>query len=469
MTATLTLKAQAVAAKASQRVPSREQVLAEPPSGSGLKPVRGEFGPPVVGHSFSFLGDTVAFAREWVARYGPVSWCSSFGTKVVLVFGADALEEVFVNRERAYSNEKGWEYFIGPFFRRGVMLMDFEEHLHHRRIMQAAFKHERLEEYLITMNPAIARGLDEWQPSPGFRLYRRAKQLTLDLASSVFVGTRLGPDADRINRALIAAVVGGATLIRADLPGGRWHRGLAGRRVLQEFFASQLPAKRGGDGADLFSVLCHAQSDTGERFTDDDVINHMIFVLMAAHDTSTLSVSMMAYLLAKNPEWQDRLRAESQELGTITPSFEELEGLRSMDLAFKETLRMFAPVGVLFREALADTALRGHYIPAGTMLSVSLFASQRMEPWWRDPDRFDPERFSDERREDQSHRYAWTPFGGGVHKCIGMHFGGMQVKAIMHQLLLRFRWSVPASYEVPLTYGTGPTPGDGLPVELSRL
>jgi cytochrome P450 len=431
--------------------------------------VRGEFGPPLVGHSFSFLGDTIGFARRWYARFGEVSWCSSFGAKVVLVFGPDALEEVFVNRERAYSNEQGWDYFIGPFFHRGVMLMDFEEHLFHRRIMQAAFKRERLERYLASMNPAIARGLDAWAPGESFRLYPRTKQLTLDLASEVFVGTRLGPEADAINRALIAAVVGGATLIRADVPGGRWHRGLKGRRLLEDFFRSQLPAKRAADGADLFSVLCHAESDTGERFTDDDVINHMIFVLMAAHDTSTLTLSMMAYLLAKHPEWQERLRAESQELGTANPSFEELEQLRSMDLAFRETLRMFATVGVLFRKTLTDTALRGHFIPQNTMISLSLYASQRMEPWWRDPDTFDPGRFTEDRREDRSHRYAWTPFGGGAHKCIGMHFGGMEVKAVLHQLLLRFRWSVRDGYEVPLSYGTGPLPGDGLPIRLASL
>ena len=74
-----------------------------------------------------------------------------------------------------------------------------------------------------------------------------------------------------------------------------------------------------------------------------------------------------------------------------------------------------------------------------------------------------------ERREDESHKYAWTPFGGNVHKCIGMHFGGMEVKAIMHQLLLRNRWTVPAGYEPVIDYGTGPFPADGLPITLRSL
>jgi len=56
-----------------------------------------------------------------------------------------------------------------------------------------------------------------------------------------------------------------------------------------------------------------------------------------------------------------------------------------------------------------------------------------------------------------------------VHKCIGMHFGTMEVKAIMHQLLLRYTWSVPEDYEPPMTYGTGPIPADGLPLRMRAI
>jgi cytochrome P450 len=92
-----------------------------------------------------------------------------------------------------------------------------------------------------------------------------------------------------------------------------------------------------------------------------------------------------------------------------------------------------------------------------------------MEPWWNDPDAFDPERFTPERAEDHSHKYAWTPFGGNVHKCIGMHFGAMEVKAIIHQLLLRNSLHVAPGYEPPIDYATGPYPADGLPIELRPL
>lgn len=477
MSTSLTERVQSAAAALTERVPSQVRPLAEPPPGSGLKPVPGDHGPPVVGHTFRLLSDTLAFGRSQYARFGPVSWSGAFGTRIVGVYGPEGIGQVAANRDRSFGNAGFYDYLIGPFFRRGLLLLDFEEHLHHRRIMQQAFTRPRLEGYLKAMNPRIERSLAQWRPGLRFPVYSAAKQLTLDVATEVFVGDGAAPgaersDADRINRinrAFVAAVHGGKALVRGNVPGGVWARGLRGRRTLEEYVRERLPAKRAGAGDDLFSVLCRAESEDGHRFGDEDIVNHMIFVLMAAHDTSTISLAMMAHYLGKHREWQDRVRAESLALGKPAIDCADVERLPALDLVFKEVLRINAPVGGLFRQAVRDTEVLGHYIPEGTKLFAGTYQTQRMRQWWRDPDVFDPERFSEERREDRQHRYAWAPFGGGAHKCIGLSFGTLEVKAIMHQMLLRFRWSVPPGYDPPLSYGTGPMPTDGLPVRLDRL
>ncbi|MHB8693741.1 MAG: cytochrome P450 [Solirubrobacteraceae bacterium] len=442
--------------------------LADPPARGGLRPVLGDAGPPLVGHSLDMLSDLLEWARRRHARFGEVSWGRAFGTDIVLVLGPDGIGEVLGNKDRAFSNKEGWEYLIGPFFDRGVMLMDFDEHRSHRQIMQQAFRKDRLIAYLQDMNPAVAAGLDRWPERDRFELYTAVKQLTLDLATEVFVGERLGTGSSRINEAFVDTVHGGGAVVRADVPGGRWRRGLQGRRFLEDYFRGQIAVKRAGEGRDLFSVLCAAESEDGDRFTDDDVVNHMIFVLMAAHDTSTTTVSMMGYLLGRHRDWQERLREESLALGTDALDYSDLDRLVGLDLVMKETLRMYAPVAILMRRALLDTTIADHHIPAGTYVALGLYPSHRMAQWWSKPDTFDPERFADGRREDQSHKFAWTPFGGHVHKCIGLHFAGMEVKAIMHQMLLRFSWSVPDHYQPPIALGTGPMPADGLPIRLSR-
>jgi cytochrome P450 len=296
------------------------------------------------------------------------------------------------------------------------------------------------------------------------------KQLTLDLAIDVFMGVELdGASADRINRAFVDAVRAGLALVRFPVPGLRWSNGLKARKVLEEFFYRHLPAKRAEGGEDLFAALCQAETDDGHRFSDEDVVNHMIFVLMAAHDTSTITMTTMAYYLAKNPEWQERVRAESLALGKEVPAAEDLDTLVSLDLVMKESLRLVAPVPGLPRHTVKDTSILGYHVPAGTTVTLSPNVNHHLAEYWPDPDRFDPERFAAHRREDKVHQYAWEPFGGGVHKCIGLHFAGMQIKSVMHQLVRRYRWSVPAGYEWPLDMSTLPVPKDGLPVTLEKI
>lgn len=469
MTLTMALRAQSAAASIIERLPSPTRPLAQPPAGSELLPILGNSGFPFLGSALSVLTDLLGWARQRYARYGPVYWFDAAGTRAVMVLGPDGIGEVLANRDKAFANHEGWEYFIGPFFERGLVLMDFGEHLHHRRIMQQAFGRERLVAYLDAMNPTIARELGQWRPDRQFTLYDNSKQLTLNIATETFIGTSPGAEADRLNTAFIDAVNGGLAIVRADIPGGAWHRGLRARTVLEDYFRTQLPAKRAGDGSDLFSVLCRAQSEEGERFSDDDVVNHMIFVAMAAHDTSTITLTMMGYFLGRYPQWQQRVREESRALGKPCIDYDDLDRLPVLDMVMKESLRMFSPVTAVPRQAIKDTEVLGRYVPAGTKVIAGLYPSQRMEPWWSNPDEFDPERFSEDRREDKSHRHAWTPFGGGVHKCIGLYFGGMEVKAILHQMLLNFSWSVPDGYEPPMTIGTGPLPVDGLPISLRRL
>jgi cytochrome P450 len=437
-----------------------------PPSPRGL---------PIVGRSLEYARDPMAlFRRQWTA-YGPVSPMSMVGRdEWVMLLGPDACEAALRNADKAFANGPAWTYLVGPFFGRGLMLLDFEEHHLHRRIMQQAFTRDRLAGYAAAMQPAITAGLASWEPGAGFQAYWALKQLTLDIATQTFMGgaERTTPEEmERVNRSFIDCVQAAAAIIRHDVPFTRWHRGMKGRRVLERFLRGYLPARRAVASDDLLSVLCHIESDDGERFSDDDVVDHMVFLMMAAHDTSTITLSTMLQLLGQHPEWQQRCRAEAEELASrvgAAPSLADLESLTSIDLVMRESLRLRAPVPVLLRRAVKDTVVLGTRIPKDTYVIVGPQFSHLMPELWTDPEAFDPERFAPERREDKSHRYAWEPFGGGVHKCLGMHFAGAEVAALTYHLLLDFEWHVDPSYVAPMNNHSLPFPKDGQPIVLRR-
>jgi cytochrome P450 len=445
----------------------RSRELAAPPSGSSLKAVTGDQGLPIVGHSLAFLRLGLDFWLHRYRTYGPVSWMGILGQRLVTLAGPDAAQVVLTNRDKAYT-QQGWTYFIGPFFRRGLVMLDFDEHLLHRRIMQQAFTKQRLSAYARQVAAVAHAELAAWQPGPAFHVYPALKQLSLNIAGSVFMAAPQFAVDTRLNRAFMATVRAGTSIVRYPVPGGRWRAGLRGRRVLEEFFRGNLAAKRTNHADDLFSALCHARTEDGNALTDDDVVNHMIFLMMAAHDTSTIATTAAVYYLGRHPEWQDRTREES--LAAESPLDADPAGnLGTLDMVIKESLRLVAPVPLLARKTIRDTEVLGHHLPSGTMVALLPWVNHMLPEYWPDPDRFDPERFGEARQDDKSHRYAWLPFGGGVHKCIGMHFGMLEVKTLLHEMLRRFRWTTPDGYQVRWDSTALPVPADGLPVELREI
>lgn len=160
--------------------------FAEPPPGSELKPVMGDFGPRLIGHAI----EQMRFGLEWglprYERYGPVSWSGFLGRRVIFAAGPDATQVVLTNKDKAFSQD-GWNDFIEPFFPRGLMLLDFSEHHLHRRIMQQAFTRQRLAGYATQYAPVLRDGIAAWPTGRKIRLYWTLKRLTLDVASEVFI------------------------------------------------------------------------------------------------------------------------------------------------------------------------------------------------------------------------------------------------------------------------------------------
>lgn len=442
---------------------ARTKHLAAPPPGSGLRAVPGDPGLPVVGHGLEWMRYGPRFERARVTRYGPVSWMKAFGTRMVMVGGADATQAVLTNKDKAFS-QSGWNLFFDPFFRRGLLLLD-DEHLQHRRIMQQAFTRPRLAAYAEVAGQVARAGLADLPAR--FTVHPAMARLTMAIGSQVFMASALDTN-EPVLRAFKAAVDGTTALARFPALGGKWQAGLRGRRTLEEYFTAALPGKRHSAGSDLFSVLASAQDEDGQRFTDTEVVDHMIFLMVAALDTSATTATAAMYHLARQPEWQERARAESVALGPA-PDIDGLDRLTTLDLVVKESLRLVAPVPTFVRRTIRDVDLTGYHLPAGTTTVVMPAANHYDPAYWREPDAFDPDRFAEPRREDQAHRFAYVPFGGGAHKCIGMVLGFLEVKTILHELLLRHRWRLPEGYRMRWDWSNTPFPAGGLPVHLDRV
>jgi cytochrome P450 len=451
----------------------KTKVLAEPPAGSGLKPVVGNSGMPLLGHTLEMFRGGPDFALHMYRTHGPLFFSAVPILSSVNVLGPDANQVVFSNKNKDFSQEF-WQDVIGPFFNRGLMLLDFDEHIYHRRIMQEAFTRTRLTGYVEHLDRVVTAAVADWPTNDARFLFNPAvKKLTLDIASMVFMGHEPGTDdalVTKVNNAFTITTRAGGAFIRYPVPPFKWWRGVRARKLLEEYYYDRVKERRNGQGTDMLTVLCQAEDEDGNRFTDEDIVNHMILLMMAAHETSTSATTTMAYSLAAHPEWQERCRDESARLGDGPLDIEALEKLETLDLVMNESLRMVSPLPFTMRRVVRDTDLLGYYLPAGTMLMTWPSMNHLLPELWTEPDKFDPERFAEPRAEHKKHRYAFTPFGGGAHKCIGMVFGQLEIKTIVHRMLRRYWLELPRpGYRPRWDWGGIPMPTDGLPIVLRPL
>ena len=452
-----------------------EFVFADPPAGSDLKPVMGDAGLPVLGHLIEIFRGGPDYVLEMYRKNGPVYYSKTPALNAIAALGPDATQEVLSNRNKDFSTV-AWQDVIGPFFHRGLLLMDFDEHMYHRRIMQQAFIRSRLSGYIAHMDTVATKVVaQDWPVNDNRFLFMPAiKELTLDIASVVFMGHDAGSDLDlvtRIKAAYETTTRAGGAIIRTPIPPFKWWRGLQARKVLEDYFVERVKEKRGGDGTDMLSVLSQIADEDGNSFTDTDIVNHMIFLMMAAHDTSSSTMTTMAYHLAANPEWQERLRDEGDRLiGDAPLHIDTLDKLETFDLVINEALRMVTPLPFNVRRAVRDTSILGHYIPAGTNINLWPGINHRLPELWTDPERFDPDRFAEPRSEHKRHRYAFAPFGGGAHKCIGLVFGQLEIKSVMHRVLRNYQLELAhPGYTPRYDYAGMPMPIDGMPIVLRPL
>ncbi len=452
-----------------------EFVFAEPPEGSGLKPVMGNTGLPVLGHLIEIFRGGPEFVLESYRKYGPVYYTETPAMKAVVALGPDATQEVFSNRNKDFSTV-AWNDVIGPFFDRGLLLMDGDEHMFHRRIMQEAFTRTRLSGYITHIDTVATTVVaNDWPADDNRFLFLPAiKELTLDIGAVVFMGHEAGSDHElvtRIKQAYETTTRAGGAIIRTPVPPFKWWRGLQARKVLEDYFTERVAEKRGTEGTDMLTVLTHIADEDGNTFSDTDIVNHMIFVMMAAHDTSSSTMTTMAYHLAANPEWQERLREEGDRLiGDGPLDIDTLDKLETFDLVINECLRMVTPLPFNVRRAVRDSSILGHYIPAGTNINLWPGMNHMLPELWDAPEKFDPDRFAAPRSEHKRHRYAFAPFGGGAHKCIGLVFGQLEIKSVMHRVLRNYRLELPhPGYRPKYDFAGMPMPLDGMNIVLRPL
>jgi cytochrome P450 len=444
-----------------------DQSYLKRPDNDDVDHIPGDFGIPYFGNSLSTIFGLDTFVKDRLEKYGPVSKVKMLHQKGIFLQGSDNLQKVYLDRDKNFSAEMGFAESLGQFYNGGILMKDFADHKFLRRMMQTAFKNAAMKNYVGRMNPIIDQHIKTWDSIDNFQFFPHIKQTLLEVGADVFIGAEAGETTDKLNQAFLDINDGLLGQVRKEWPGTKYNKGKKGERYLRDYFAEQIDDRREGDGADMLSFMCREKTEEGEFFDKDLITPQASFLLFAAHDTTTSLLNHMMYYSAIYPEWQTKMRDECLALDKPFLEYEDLDSLPSMQQMIFECLRLRPSVPFLARRTINECELDGQRIPADTMIFMSPITSHRNPEFWSNPEEFDPDRFSEERREDKNHSFAYMPFGGGAHKCIGMHFAQMLAKCFMHQILLNYNYTLPEGFKPSFEWVPLPKPRK-LPIQWER-
>ena len=220
------------------------------------------------------------------------------------------------------------------------------------------------------------------------------------------------------------------------------------RNHLGELVDTHLAAGQGEFNDIASAVIAARDSETGEPFTREELIDQLGVFFLAGHETTASVLTWAFFILATHRETLERIRREVDEVtGGAEVTFEHTKRMPFCRAVFRETLRLYPPITFMPRVALKNTVIGGRKVKRGALVMIAPWTLHRHKRYWNNPDAFDPDRFMGAREKDITDG-AYIPFGLGPHTCVGAGFAQVEATLIIAELARRFDFEVEEARKV---------------------
>jgi cytochrome P450 len=365
-----------------------------------------------------------------------------------LINKPEYIEHVLLTNHANYSKSHFLRRMLGPILGNGLLTSEGELWRRQRRIAAPAFHNKRIAEFVDTFSSCIQTMLARWRTrTQPFDVAAEMMALTLDIIARTMFSADVSGEVEAVRRLMEIVVTMRPSIL--DLLGfPEWlprRQPPAYGRAIAEFEAlvARFLARRRGDGIDrrdLLSMLLAARDpETGTGMSDKQLRDEILTIFLAGHETTANALSWIWYLLARHPQAEARLHDELERvLGGRMPTYGDLAELKWTRMVIEEAMRLYPPAHTIARTALGEDRIGGVRVPAGAIITVSIYMTHRNPNLWTEPERFDPERFAPG-ESARRHRFAYLPFGGGPRICIGSGFALAETQVIVAAIAQHYR------------------------------
>ncbi|MEU3659978.1 cytochrome P450 [Streptomyces sp. NPDC032940] len=409
----------------------------------------GPRGVPLLGNLPQWKSDTAQFLLRAQRDHGEVARLRLGPYTVHLVTAPDAVGRVLKENNANYTRGVLYEQFrivMGD----GLLTTDGDYWKAHRRTVQPVF----LRKAVAAIGPNVVRAtqemLDDWEVrarrGEPVDLVTETLRLTLVTLSRSLFGYDIRPAAP-VLKDIVGNVIevmfkhgSAAEFMPSWLPTRR-NRLIARDRRIFTRLVTEIRDRHAATGEGPLMELIEAATDpvTGARWSDDEIRDEMLTIYLAGHETTAVALLWTLVSLANHPPVAEELDEElDRVLGGAEPTPEDVERLPYTARVVDESLRMYPPIWIYPRDAVADDELGGFHIPAGSSVLLSPLVSHRNPRYWDNPEAFDPHRFDPERVGERP-RMTYFPFGAGARMCIGNFMALLELRMITAMIHQRFR------------------------------
>jgi cytochrome P450 len=369
----------------------------------------------------------------------------------------------------------------------GLLTSEGERWRRHRRLVQPVFSRRHVTVFGPAMTEGARRLTARWDALADGTVINVAAQMSavaLDIAGRALFGFDLSGDAELMGRAMDAGQRVATLATFVPLPWGpastRALKSVARRvghtsegiegpvgRIISQRRAAAPERPEDAPPLDLLDVLLTARAADGSPLTDAEIGDEVATFMLAGHETSANTLSWSLALLSAYPSARQQLEAELDAvLGDRDPDAGDADKLPWTRAVVAEAMRLYPPAWTIERNALADDAVAGLRIPAGSLVAVPPYLVHRHPDFWPDPAGFDPRRFLPDGNGQSRHRYAYIPFGGGRRACVGASFAELETVLVLATIARRYRLELTMSGIPVPTANITLRPGRSLPMRL---
>ncbi len=359
-------------------------------------------------------------------------------------------EHILSKYQQRYGKPDLFLKSMGLMQGQGLFTSEGEVWLKQRRLMQPAFHKQQLLKLHTVILSCVESFLQEWEEKPEgevIDIAAQMTQLTLKIVSEALFSIDISDESNKLGQAFRTALKYVYYRMTTPLALPFWiptPENLKFRqakqtldRVVLEIIRSR--RQNPTDQIDLLSMLLACRDeDTGQIMSLRELQDQIITLINAGHETTATALAWTWYLLGIHPDVMANLEDEIKTvLNGNSPTVDKLPQLQYTRRVFDEAQRL-CPIGLgLPRVALEDDEIQGYFIPKGSFFNIAQYFIFRHPEFWHNPEQFDPDRFLPE-RIDQRPKFAYFPFGGGQHICIGKNFALMESTIILAAIAQRF-------------------------------